>query len=172
MVPDSFIAYFTGAATAGGALIGLLFVAITLRPETILGTGASTRAQAVAGSAFTALVNAFFVSLIALIPETNVGYTAVILALISLYSTFRLHRGLGRGETATYQLILAVAAYLTQLVTGGFLIADSGDKSLVYTLAYVVVAAFAAALGRAWSLLQGRHAHQVAEAGAPEYAGS
>jgi hypothetical protein len=32
--------------------------------------GASARAQAVAGSAFTALINSFFVSLIALIPGT------------------------------------------------------------------------------------------------------
>lgn len=163
MVPDSFIAYFTGAATAAGALIGLLFVAVTLRPESVLRAGASTRTQAVAGSAFTALVNAFFVSLIALIPGTNLGYPAAIMALISLHSTIRLHRRLGKGEAATMQLVLALAAFLTQLVTGAFLIAGPDRQSLVYTLAYVVVAAFAAALGRAWSLLQGRHAHQVAQ---------
>jgi hypothetical protein len=58
------------------------------------------------------------------------------------------------------QLALALAAYLTQLVTGAFLIASPGRHSLVYTIAYVLVAAFAAALGRAWSLLQGRHAPQ------------
>jgi hypothetical protein len=63
VVPDSFTGYFAGAATAAGALIGLLFVAVSLRPEAVLGAGASARAQAVAGSAFTALINSFFVSL-------------------------------------------------------------------------------------------------------------
>jgi hypothetical protein len=164
VVPDSFIAYFTGTATAAGALIGLLFVAISLRPEAVLGTGAPAKAQAVAGSAFTALVNSFFVSLIALIPGTNLGYSAVALALISLYSTFRLHRGLGKGESAAFQLALALAAYLTQFVAGALLIASPARHSLVYTIAYVLVAAFAAALGRAWSLVQGRHAPQAPEA--------
>jgi hypothetical protein len=164
VVPDSFIGFFTGAATAAAALIGLLFVAVSLRPESLQATGASARAHAVAGSAFTALVNSFFVSLIALIPGTNLGYTAAIMALVSVYSTFRLHRGLGKGESAVLLLILALAAYLTQFVAGVLLISNPGHQSLVYTISYVLVAAFAAALGRAWSLLQGRHTSQEPEA--------
>jgi len=160
VVPGSFIGYFTGAATAAAALIGLLFVAVTLRPESMRGTGAPVKAHAVAGSAFTALINSFFVSLIALIPSTNLGYTAVIMALISLYSTFRLHRGLGKGESAVALFILALTTYLTQLVAGVLLVASPGHQSPVYVIAYVLVAAFAAALGRAWSLLQGRHTSQ------------
>jgi hypothetical protein len=163
VVPDSFIGFFTGAATAAAALIGLLFVAVSLRPEAVLGKGAPAKAQAIAGSAFTALVNGFFVSLIALIPGTNLGYTAVIMAVVSLSSTFRLHRGLGKGDSAVSQLALALAAYLTQLVAGAFLIARPGDQALVETIAYVVVAAFAAALGRAWSLMQGTHTAAAAE---------
>jgi hypothetical protein len=163
VVPDSFTGYFTGAATAAGALIGLLFVVASLRPEAVMGRGASPKAQAVAGSAFTALVNSFFVSLLALIPDTNLGYPAIVMALISLYSTFRLHRGLGQGEPAVLQLTLAVAAYLTQFVTGALLAISPWDQSLVYTIAYVVVASFAAALARAWSLMQGRHIPETAE---------
>jgi hypothetical protein len=164
VVPDSFIAYFTGAATAAAALIGLLFVAVSLRPESVFGAGAQARAQAVAGSAFTALVNSFFVSMVALVPSANLGYPAVGMALFGLYSTYRLHHGLGKGESAVRQLALALAAYLTQLVAGVFLIADPGRQSLVYTIAYVVVAAFVAALGRAWSLMQGRDTAPAPEA--------
>jgi hypothetical protein len=156
VVPDSFTGYFAGAATAAGALIGLLFVAVSLRPEAVLGAGASAKAQAVAGSAFTALINSFFVSLIALIPKTNLGYTAAVMALVSLYSTFRLHRALGKGELAVRQLTLALAAFLTQFVVGVLLAASPGRQSLVYVIAYLLVASFAAALGRAWSLMQGR----------------
>jgi hypothetical protein len=129
----------------------------------VLGKGAPAKAQAIAGSAFTALVNSFFVSLIALIPGTNLGYTAVIMAVVSLSNTFRLHRGFGKGDSAVSQLALALAAYLSQLVTGVILIARPGDQALVETIAYVVVAAFAAALGRAWSLMRGTYAARAAE---------
>jgi hypothetical protein len=40
VVPDDFVVYFATAATAAGALIGLLFVAAALRPETVLGKDA------------------------------------------------------------------------------------------------------------------------------------
>ncbi len=159
MVPDSFIAYFTGAATAAGALVGLLFIAVSLRPEAVMGAG--TQLRAVAGSAFTALVNGFFVSLIALIPSTNIGYTAVIMGLISLYNTYKLHRGLE--NTALALLVLALGAYLTQVVTGLLLIASPHSDSLVYTIAYVLVGAFATALGRAWALIQGGNGAQQPE---------
>ena len=161
MVTGDFIGYFAAAGTAAGTLIGLLFVAVSLRPESVLGAGAPPEGRAVAGSAFIALVNSFFVSLIALIPGTNLGYTAVLMALVSLYNTYRLHRTLGYGESTVLLLALSLAAYLTQLVAGILLIASPGLHSMVYTLAYVLVGAFAAALGRAWTLAQGGNAPET-----------
>lgn len=63
MVPSEFLGFFAAAGTAAGALIGLLFVAVTLRPESVLGDKADPAARAVAGSAFTALVASFAVAL-------------------------------------------------------------------------------------------------------------
>ena len=60
MVPASFANFFLATAGAGGALIGLLFVAISISPERIFSEGAPRERQAVASGAFTALVNAFF----------------------------------------------------------------------------------------------------------------
>jgi hypothetical protein len=106
----------------------------------------------------------FICCLLSLIPGTNLGYAAAIMALVGLFNTFRLHRGLGKGESAAVpQLILALAAFLTQFVAGAVLIARPEQQPLVYVIAYVVVASFAAALGRAWSLMQGRRAPQVPE---------
>jgi ABC-type phosphate transport system permease subunit len=65
----------------------LLFVAGSLRPETLLGRDAPPAAKAISGSAFTALFNSFFVALIALIPSTSLGCPAAVMALVSLYST-------------------------------------------------------------------------------------
>jgi hypothetical protein len=157
VVPDDFIGYFAATATAAGALIGLLFVAASLRPETVLGRDAPPAARAILGSAFTALVNAFFVSLIALIPHTDIGYTATVMALISLWSTLRLHRDVPRYDHAVLQLTLAMVAYLGQLGVGVASIFSPETSGYVDALAYLLIASFAVALRRAWSLLQGRH---------------
>jgi hypothetical protein len=157
VVPDDFTGYFAAAGTAAGALIGLLFVAASLRPETVLGQGAPPAARAVASSAFTALINSFFVSLIALIPHTSLGYTAATMALISLYSTWRTHHRLSRHQAAVLQMVLAVVAYLTQLGLGIALAIHPHDDKLVYDVAYVLIGSFAVALRRAWSLMQGTH---------------
>jgi hypothetical protein len=157
VIPAAFTGYFAAAATAAGALIGLLFVAISLRADSVLGDQAGPRGRAMSGSAFTALSNSFFVSLIALIPQASLGIEAAVLALLSLYNTIRLHRGLARHEAAPHLLVLSLAAYLGQLVVGVLLIISPHDASLVYDMAYLLIASFAAALGRAWALVQGKH---------------
>jgi hypothetical protein len=98
VVPDDFLGYFTAAAAASGALIGLLFVSISLRPDTVFGAKAAADGRALAGSAFTALVNAFFVSLLALMPQENLGWPAAILGGYSLFRTLQLHWRIGRRD--------------------------------------------------------------------------
>ena len=56
-VPAEFSGYFTASSAASGVLIGLLFVAVSLRPETVFGASSSAAGRANAGSTFTALVN-------------------------------------------------------------------------------------------------------------------
>ena len=68
MVPSTFNNFFVASAGAGGALVGLIFVAVSIAPEHIVQASAPVERQAVAASSFTALVNAFFISLGALIP--------------------------------------------------------------------------------------------------------
>src|SRR5262249_59061145 len=62
MVPSDFNAYFSASATAAAALVGLLFVAISLAPESTVARSAPLRRRAIAVSAFTGLLNAFFIS--------------------------------------------------------------------------------------------------------------
>jgi hypothetical protein len=61
VVPPEFLNFFTASTGAGAALVGLLFVAVSLAPEQIVTLQAPVERQAVAGSAFTALINAFFI---------------------------------------------------------------------------------------------------------------
>src|SRR5581483_8938312 len=90
MVPDTFIAYFAASAGASAALIGLLFVAVSLAPERVFGRQALVAKQTEALSAFTALANVFFISLGALVPGLNIGMLAMIVALMSLAQTLSL----------------------------------------------------------------------------------
>ena len=60
LVPANFAHFFLATAGAGGALIGLLFVAISISPERIFSEDAPRERQALASGVFTALVNAFF----------------------------------------------------------------------------------------------------------------
>jgi hypothetical protein len=161
MIPVKFIPYFTASAAAAGVLIGLLFVAVALRPETVFGDDAPPGGRALAGSAFTGLVNSFFISVVALIPEANLGVVGVTMALISLLSTIRLQRRLVRQELHLLLLIVSLGTYAYQLVVGVILLINSADVSQVYTLSYLVVASFAVALSRAWALLQGKHLRAV-----------
>ena len=157
MVPDNLTGYFAAASAAAGALIGLLFVAISLRPELIFGDNADPVSRRLAESAFTGLVNSFFLALIALIPQTNLGYPAVILAVVSLEITTTRHIR-RRGGYHFAVLLSTFAIYLIELGLGIAAIILPSNVNLVDLLAYVVVATLSVALSRAWALLSQRPA--------------
>jgi hypothetical protein len=157
MVPGSFVGYFVAAAGAAAALIGLLFVAISLRPESVLGRNAPPVGRALAESSFTGLMNAFFLSMVAVVPGASLGVAAGVLGLGSVWNTIWLQRHLGRQDEHRVMLLLSFATFAAELALGGVLIAQPHSTGCVRALCYVVIASFAVALGRAWSLMQGRH---------------
>ena len=83
---------------------------IVLRPVRIVGANANPVAKGLAASTFTGLVDAFFVSLLALIPGHKLGIGAAVMAVLSLYHTLRLHLGL-RGAR---HIAIFVASVLLQ----------------------------------------------------------
>ena len=83
----SYTQFFSGTATVAGALVGLLFVALSVAPERLRGTRASIEHQAIASTAFTALVDALFISLIGLEPGGGLDFGAVILGALGLTSS-------------------------------------------------------------------------------------
>ena len=156
MVPSTYGPFLAAVATSAAALIGLLFVAVSNRDETIFGPRAIPGGEALAITAFTGLVNSFVVSLLALIPGTNIGWAAAIMALISLYSLARLSQRLRVYKNPVFQLI-TVIAYGAQLVYGVILLANPHRSGDVENVAFILFATLVVALGRAWSLLRGKH---------------
>src|ERR1700689_1868818 len=81
VVPRSFMEFMITCAGAAGAMIGLLFVAISLRSELVFGAKAPDKVKTLAGSSFTSLVNAFSLSILAIIPNTNIGRGMIFLSV-------------------------------------------------------------------------------------------
>jgi len=155
VVPHNLIDYFAASATVAGALIGLLFVSISLRYDAILGASANDASRATAAAGFTGLVNALTISLWALIPGDGLGYAAAVSAVLCVYRTLRLHVGRsGRRETSLASFLFSLAVFLTQLGTGTYLIVNPHSVSSVDVLAYTLFGAFASALSRSWALLE------------------
>src|SRR6201999_1891787 len=77
MVPDDYHEFFLGSVTVAGALVGLLFVAISVRPGGISDGDEAVASRIRATSALVALLDALFLSLCALLPTKAIGGTAV-----------------------------------------------------------------------------------------------
>jgi hypothetical protein len=154
MVPSSYDAFLTATATAAAALIGLLFVAVSVRDETIFGAKATAGGEALAITAFSGLVNSFVVALLGLIPGTNLGVAATVMAVVSIVTIVRLHSRL-HWARSSLALLIAVVAYLVQL---GYGIAQlvNPHRQEVESLAYVLFGTLIVSLQRAWTLLKGK----------------
>src|SRR5260370_16868487 len=120
MIPAAFANFFVASDGDGAALVGLLFVAVSIAPEQTVLEGASLERRAVAISAFTALLNAFFVSLAVLIPSSNLGWSALVLSLIGLSNTFMLGWNLLSQRSHWRNLVRRVLILVVSLALYGF----------------------------------------------------
>ncbi len=87
VVPASYHDFFSACATVAGALIGLLFVAISISPAKLSGPRAENDQQLKAAMAFSALVNTLVIALVTLLPRANLSLTVIIVAAAGLSST-------------------------------------------------------------------------------------
>jgi len=167
MIPAAYTSFFTAAVGSAGALIGLLFIAISISPERTVGKSAAPEREAVAGNAFAALTNVFFISLVALIPISVIGDALLLLGSLSCIATVRLVMNFFVGRWRSKegfdlaQIIRRLALAAASLTIYGFELwlglesvtgAIHGD-TIFNATSILIVGGFSLALVRMWSLL-------------------
>jgi TRAP-type C4-dicarboxylate transport system permease large subunit len=163
VVPSSIRDFFTASAGVAGALIGLLFVAISVASDRLARAGADGQLHRIrAVAALAAFTNTLAVSLFALISGQKIGGAAVSLAAVglafivaSLLSLIRLRQV--RWATVRDGLFLVGLAvtFVLQLIEGLDVSARPGDSGAVNTIAILVVVCFLVGIARAWELIGG-----------------
>jgi len=159
VVPATFGNFFVASAGAGAALAGLLFLAVTAGAIKSVGYGAPVERRSVSSSAFLGLINAFFISMAGLIPDTNLGITALLAGLASAILMAFVGRELAIGQpwrAAARRIALvalSVLLYLLECWRGVQLIGNASDAAPVAALASLLLIVYAVALLRVWELV-------------------
>jgi hypothetical protein len=163
MTTPDFTSFFVASAGAGAALVGLLFVAVSVNPGRNAGPAAPPERQAVAASAFTALINAFFFSMAALIESAGLGGAAIVLGAFSIIGTLRLIGDLFKPHLSRQSyarrigfIALCLLVYSLQVFYGFQYLRYPRDVSWAYSIVYLLLAIYATGLTRAWQLLGAR----------------
>jgi hypothetical protein len=163
VVPASIHDFFLASASVAGALIGLLFVVISVSSERLAEAKPEAPLHRVrAAAALTAFTNALVVSLFALVPGHKIGPTALVVAIVglifvtaSLLSLVRLRQvHWGTVRDALFLLGLVVT-FVVQLVQAADVIAKPSNSGAVNTIAILVIVCFLIGIARAWELVGG-----------------
>jgi hypothetical protein len=157
--------FFAASAGVAGALIGLLFVAISVAPERMVGPEAPEVHAVRATQTLTAFTNALAVSLFGLIPGFSPGGAATVVAVVGLGfmagALLRLVPLVRSGELRVAELGFLfglLVVFVIQLIAGLALDRHEGNREALQIICVLVAVCFLIGIARAWELVGG---HQI-----------
>lgn len=164
--------FFVACAGVAGALIGLLFVAISLNPEKVTGPNADPRLQVRATAAFSALLNPLALALFSLIPDTAMITALFVVSLSGLLSCVKAFVVLFRNYSAMqfsdlYLQVSLVIVYGFQLFGAFHLRANPDDPGPLKLQAILMVVLLLIGISRAWELAGTKNLHLRVTHGPP-----
>jgi len=153
VVTDDLHDFFIATAGVAGALIGLLFVALSVSGERLAGRRDGHLNRVRAAASLTSFTNALTVSLFALIPGQRIGLAALVVA--SLLSLVRTRRLRPRDLPDAVFLVGLLVIFVIQMINGARVMGHPDDQSAVVTISLLVVICFLVGIARAWELIGG-----------------
>jgi hypothetical protein len=154
--------FFAACAGVAGALIGLLFVAISVAPERVIGPEASEVHGLRAAATLTAFTNALTVSLFALVPGFDSGVPATTVAVAGLLfiasTLIRVFAGRSAESIRLREvsfLLGLIVVFVVQLIAGIGLDRHADNSGDVQTICVLVIVCFLIGIERAWELVGG-----------------
>jgi hypothetical protein len=153
--------FFIASAGASAAILGLLVVAVSVVNADDANPTTRELRIVLAGSAYVALVDIFFVSIVALTGGSVVfGLASLATATVGLLATRRLiprakragnfSRGFRARRLNIAFASISAGSYSVQLGLAIALLANTQSGALQRALVLVIVALYCSALGRAW----------------------
>jgi hypothetical protein len=170
MALPEFHEFFVATAGVAGALIGLLFVAISVAPDKVLADDAERRHQVRALAALTSFTNALAVSLFALIPQIGLGGSVISIGILGLVfviaSTTALVREAGRHWLTLRDqsfLIGLTVIFAFQVLEGARLVRHPANVDATSSVCVLVAVCFFVGISRSWELIGGPSIHLRSE---------
>ena len=163
MVPADIHDFFVASGSVAGALIGLLFVAISVAAGRLAQPEAGAQRHRVrAAAALTAFTNALAVSLFALVPGHKIGPAALVVAIgglvfvvAALLSLIRQRQQVRDILRDALFLLGLIVTFVVQLVQGAQVIVQPANPGAVNTIAILVIVCFLIGIARAYELIGG-----------------
>ena len=154
--------FFLAAAGVAGALIGLLFVAVSIAHDRLNAEDEAQVSRVRASAALTAFLNALVVSLFTLVPDIGVGWTALVVSLSgllflagALLSLIRVRRSQPGSVRDGLFLVGLAVTFAIQLVSAIRAIDHPHESGPVRTIAILVIVCFLIGIARSWELIGG-----------------
>lgn len=153
--------FFVASAGVAGALIGLLFVALSVATEPEdMGDRYAHRFRG--ASALTSFLNALTISLFLLVPDIDAGWPVLSVGVVGLGFLLRATRELLAARVAhhpTWQDVSSIlglgVVFGLQVYAGARLLSDEHRDGPVETVAFLVIVSYVIGISRAWEMIGG-----------------
>jgi hypothetical protein len=156
MLLQQYIPFFTATSQAAAALVGLLFIALSI--DVGLDRGSRIKQFALSETAFISLAGIFVISLLALLPYavSLMAGVSVIFSVLGMVGLVRIHR-YGNHEHLALDLVyvfFTIGIYLALAGTSVWIFATGGTIDLLNIFCVLFVVLFGLSLIRAWRALK------------------